>query len=312
MLSYTIRRLVATLVIVVGAITFLFVVIYMLPGDPARVMLGPRASPQLIEKMRHKMGLDQPFYVTLSKYLLNVFQGELGTDPLTYRPVSELVLQVIPYTIILAFSSLTLAAILGIPLGCYAASHRNSILDRLTAAGSIVAITIPPFLAAIFLLLIAIRVPGLPVSGGGEPGNIFDQARHLFLPSIALALGWIGYIGRLVRTTMLEVLDEDYVKTIRACGANDLKVIYKYALRNALIPVIAVLGVGIGKLLGGAVLVEIVFSRPGLGRLIYSAILTRNYPLVQGGVLFAVFMYAIANLLADLSYSSLDPRIRLT
>jgi len=312
MVAYTVRRLFVTLVIVVGALTLLFLLMYLLPGDPAKVMLGPRASDQLIEKMRHKLGLDQPMYITLPKYLFNVLQGDLGTDPLTHKPVSFLVLRALPYTTILAFGSLTFATLLGIPLGGYSASNRNTLLDRIIASISIIAITVPPFLAGIFLLLLAIQVPWLPVAGGGELGNFLDVAKHSLLPCVALGLGWVGYIARLTRSTMLEILDKDYIRTIKAQGAASTVVTYKYALRNALGPVIAMLGVGIGKLLGGAVLVEIVFNRPGLGRLVYNGILTRNYPIVQGGLLFAVFLYAVANLLADLSHSLLDPRIRLS
>ncbi len=217
----------------------------------------------------------------------------------------------IPYTLILTFSALGLAALLGVPLGVFAATHRGSVLDHVLAVVSVAFIAVPSFVLAIFLLLIfSIWLDWLPVLGASRTGALDDEVKRMILPTLALALGWIGFIARLVRTSMLEVMGEPYIRTSRAFGLSARLVTYKYALKNACIPTIAILGMGIGRLLGGAVLVEIVFARPGLGRLIYGAIAERNYPVVQGAVLVVVVLFVVVNLIVDLSYTAIDPRIR--
>jgi peptide/nickel transport system permease protein len=310
MIVFILRRLLTTLATVVGAMTLLFLIIRLIPGDPARVMLGPRASPGLIATMRERMMLDEPFYIQLGAFLANTLRGDLGRDVLNELPVTGLVLQALPYTVILALLSILLASVIGIPLGTYAAGYRNSLVDRITAFVSVSFITIPPFVAGLLLLLVfSVQLRWFPVSGGGDQGDLADQARHLVLPVTALALSWIGYIARLVRSSVLEEMTKDHVRTAHSKGLRPDRVLYKHVLRGALIPTIAVLGVGFGNLLGGAVLIEIIFNRPGLGYLILNAIESRNYPIVQGGLLVAVFLYALANLLADLSYGIVDPRI---
>ena len=227
------------------------------------------------------------------------------------RPVAALIFSVLPYTLILVFSAILLAVITGVPLGVYAATHRGSALDNVLAFVSVAFIAVPSFVIAIFLLLIfSIWLDWLPVLGAGQSGDWVDQGKRLILPTLALAFGWVGFIARLVRTSMLEVLGESYIRTSRAYGLSGRLITYKYALKNACIPTIAILGMGIGRLLVGAVLIEIVFARPGIGRLIYDAILVRNYPVVQGAVLVVVVLFVLINLLVDLSYSAIDPRIR--
>ncbi len=311
MISFLVQRLFVTLITVIGAMIILFLIIQLLPGDPATVMLGPRATEEIVEKTRARMGLDRPVYEQLIRFLYNVLRGNLGTDVLNYMPVSRLVFMALPHTILLAFSSIFLASLIGIPLGTYAAAFRNSIIDRITGILSISMITIPSFLAGILALLIfSLYLGWFPAMGGGEEGNILNQLYHLLLPSFALGLGWIGYIARIMRASVLEELTGDHIRTARSKGLPEKIVIFKHALRGALIPVISVIGVGFGNLLGGAVLIEIIFNRPGLGYLIYRAIQARNYPIVQGGLIIAVFLYSIANLTADLSYGFIDPRIR--
>ncbi|MBC7241702.1 MAG: ABC transporter permease, partial [Anaerolineae bacterium] len=205
-----------------------------------------------------------------------------------------------------------LAILLGIPLGVFSATHPDSWLDRILALFSISFITIPSYVGGLFLLLIfAVQLRAMPAIGVGEPGNIPDYIRHLILPAVALAITWVGYLARLVRASMLEVLNENYIRAALAAGIPLRKVVYKYALKNALIPTVAVLGVGLGNLMGGAVFVEIIFSRPGMGTLIYNAIQSRNYPIVRAGVLVVACLFIVANLLADLAYTYLDPRIQL-
>lgn len=312
MLYYAFKRLLTTALTILGALVVLFIVIRLIPGDPAIVMLGPRASEGMIAAMRERMMLDAPFLVQLGSYVGNILRGDMGTDVLNNRPISMMVFEVLPYTILLAFLSLFVASLIGIPLGAYSASHRNSVLDRITALLSVAAISVPPFVAGLLLLLIfSIQLAWFPVSGAGTSGDFLSQLRHLVLPVSALALTWIGYIARIVRTSVLEEMTKDHVRTARAKGLSERVVMFKHTLRGALIPVVVVLGVGFGNLLGGAVLIEIIFSRPGLGSLILNAIESRNYPVVQGGLIIAVLLYSVANLLADLSYGLIDPRIRV-
>ena len=311
MIVYTLRRLLTAAGTVIGAVTLLFVIIRLIPGDPAVVMLGPRASEGMIASMRARMMLDEPVHVQLLAFLSNVLRGDLGRDVLNELPVMGMVLDVLPYTIVLAFGSIVLAVLIGVPLGAFAAAYRNSWLDRVTAFVSVAFITVPPFVAGLLLLLLfAVQLRWLPVSGGGTPGDLASQARHLILPVLALALTWVGYIARLIRSSVLEEITKDHVRTARSKGLAPGRVLFKHVLRGALIPTIAVLGVGFGNLLGGAVLVEIIFNRPGLGFMILNAIESRNYPVVQGGLVVAVFLYTMANLIADLSYGFVDPRIR--
>jgi peptide/nickel transport system permease protein len=217
----------------------------------------------------------------------------------------------LPYTLILTFSAIALAVVTGIPLGVFAATHRGSVADNILAFVSVAFIAVPGFVIAIFLLLVfAIWLDWLPVLGTSRSGDLMDEFRRMILPTVALALGWIGFIARLVRTSMLEVMGENYIRTSRAYGLSERLVTYKYALKNACIPTLTILGLGIGRLLSQGVFIEIIFARPGLGRLIYGAISERNYPVVQGAVLVVVVGFVVINLLVDLSYSVIDPRIR--
>lgn len=308
---YLASRLVTAVLIALGAMLLLFTLSAIVPGDPATALLGPQATPEYARRFIVEMGLDQPLYRRLLTFLGNVLTGNLGTDVLTGRPVAGIVWAVVPYTFILTFLAIGLAVLIGVPLGCFAATHRGSVFDHVLALVSVAFIAIPSFVIAIFLLLIfSIWLDWLPVLGAGRSGDLADQAKRLILPTVALSVGWIGFIARLVRTSMLEVMGENYIRTIRAYGLSERLVTYKYALKDACIPTIAVLGMGIGRLLGGAVLVEIVFSRPGLGRLIFDAIAARNFPVLQGAVLVVVVVFVITNLIVDLSYSAIDPRIR--
>lgn len=310
---YIVDRLVTTALILLGAMLMLFALSALVPGDPATALLGPQATPEYARQFIVAMGLDRPWYVRLVLFLGHVLTGDLGVDLLSGKPVLGIVAAVLPYTFVLTFASLGLAVLLGVPLGCFAATHRGSVFDHVLAFGSVTLIAIPSFVIAIFLLLIfSLWLNWLPVLGVGDTGSWVDQGKRLILPVVALSVGWIGFIARLVRSSMLEVLGENYIRTSWAFGLPTSVVIYKYALKNACIPTLAVLGLGIGRLLGGAVLIEIVFARPGLGRLIYDAIATRNFPVLQGAVLVVVLIFTLTNLLVDLSYSAIDPRIRRT
>lgn len=308
---YLASRLVTTILIVFGAMLLLFALTALVPGDPAKTLLGPQASPELAKRFVAEMGLDQPLHIRLWRFFAAVLSGNLGVDVISGKPVTGLVAAVLPYTIVLTFSAIGLSVLIGVPLGIYAATHRGSTLDTVLAFVSVAFIAVPSFVIAIFLLLIfAIWLDWLPVLGSSPTGEFWDEAKRMILPTLALAAGWIGFIARLVRSSMLEVMGEPYIRTARAYGLSERLVTYKYALKNACIPTIAILGLGIGRLLGGAVLVEIVFARPGIGRLIYEAISERNFPVVQGTVLVVVVLFVLVNLIVDLSYSAIDPRIR--
>ena len=308
---YLASRLVTTALIVFGAMLLLFTLSSIVPGDPGAILLGPQATPEYSKRMISEMGLDQPLPIRLWRFFANVFTGNLGIDIVSGRSVWSMITAVLPYTIVLTFSAILLAVVTGIPMGIYAATHRGSLLDNIMAFVSVAFIAVPGFVMAIFLLLIfAIWLDWLPVLGTSRTGDWLDEFRRMILPMMALALTWVGYIARLVRTSMLEVMGENYIRTSRAYGLSERLITYKYALKNACIPTITILGLGIGRLLGGAVLIEIVFARPGLGRLIYGAISDRNYPVVQGAVLVIVVIFVLVNLVVDLSYSAIDPRIR--
>ncbi|MGG5819975.1 ABC transporter permease [Falsiroseomonas sp. HW251] len=308
---YLASRLVTSVLIVLGAMLLLFALSALVPGDPAATLLGPQATPEYARRFISEMGLDRPLPERFWLFFRNVLAGNLGVDVLSGRSVAGMVLAVIPYTFILTFASIGLAVLTGVPLGIFAATHRGSPADNLLAFVSVAFIAVPSFVVAIMLLLVfSIWLDWLPVLGAGNTDDLWDQAKRLVLPTAALALGWVGFIARLVRSSMLEVMGEPYIRTLRAYGISESLVTYKYALKNACIPTIALLGLGIGRLLGGAVLVEIVFARPGLGRLIYDAISIRNFPVVQGAVLVVVVLFVLVNLLVDLSYSAIDPRMR--
>ena len=311
LLRYFASRLVTTVLIVVGAMLLLFTLSSIVPGDPATSLLGTQATPELSRRFISEMGLDQPLPTRLWRFFSNVLTGNLGVDVISGRSVGGMIAEALPYTLILTFTAIGLAVLFGVPLGVFAATHRGSVADNVLAFVSVAFIAVPSFVIGIYLLLIfAIWLDWLPVLGASKTGALGDEFRRMILPTVALALGWVGFIARLVRSSMLEVMSEPYIRTSRAYGISERIVTYKYALKNACIPTIAILGLGIGRLLGGAVLVEIVFARPGLGRLIYNAISERNYPVVQGAVLVVVVLFVVVNLIVDLSYSAIDPRIR--
>lgn len=312
MLVYIAKRILMTLLVLLLVVIFLSLLVHIVPGDPATTILGPRATPGLIQKMRAAMDLDKPIYVQIGNFLLHILHGSLGVDAVTGVPITKLIASDLPHTMILAVTSLLLSILLGIPMGVFSATHPNSLIDRILAIVSISFTTIPSYVAGLFLLLIfAVDLHVLPAMGLGKAGDTLDYVKHLILPSIALAITWIGYLGRLVRTSLLEVLNETYIRASRAAGLSERLVRYRYALKNALIPTVAVLGVGLGSLMGGAVFIEIIFTRPGMGLLIYNAIQVRNYPLVRAGVLIVAVLFVLANFVADLLYTYLDPRIQL-
>ena len=311
MLNYTFKRLALSVAIVSLAMLLLFCMIYLIPGDPAAVALGPRATEAMREALRIKMGLDQPVWVQFWNFFTNAWMGDLGNEVLSERPVAAVVMEQLPFTLALIAGGITWSVALGIPLGCWAAVKRGSWADRVVGVLSVAVIAVPSFVVAIYALLIfAVTLRWLPAIGAGEAGDLGDQVTHLILPSLAVGLGWVGYIARMVRASMLEVLEAQHIRTARAFGLPDRMITYRYALTIAILPTITLLGVGIGQMLSSAIFAEIVFARPGVGKLVYDAILTRNYPLVTGAVLVTTVLFVLINLIADLLIGALDPRVR--
>ncbi|MGI9508188.1 MAG: ABC transporter permease [Geminicoccaceae bacterium] len=311
MFNYIVKRLGLAVVIVSVAMLLLFAMIYLIPGDPASVALGPRATEAMREALRIKMGLDQPVWVQFWNFFTGAWTGDLGEEVLSGRPVLTVVLEQLPYTLALIAGGISWSVALGIPLGCWAAVSRGSLADRLVGVLSVAVIAVPSFVIAIYALLVfAVALQWLPAIGAGEPGDLGDQLVHLVLPSLAVGLGWVGYIARMVRASMLEVLEASHIRTARAFGLPDGMITYRYALAIAILPTVTLLGVGIGQMLSSAVFAEIVFARPGVGKLVYDAILTRNFPVVTGTVLVTTVLFVLLNLLADLIVGALDPRVR--
>jgi peptide/nickel transport system permease protein len=311
MLTYSVKRIGLALIILLLAMTMLFSMIYVVPGDPASIALGPRATPEMKAQLIARMGLDQPLPVQLLNFIGGVVRGDLGVDVWSNRSVASILLDALPHTLALTAVGLGWSVALGIALGCFSATHRGSWLDRAIGVLSVSAIAVPSFVVALYSLLVfAVALRWLPAIGAGEPGDLGDQLRHLVLPAFAIGLGWVGYIARLVRASMLEVMGENYIRTARAFGLPERRIVYRYALTVAILPTVALLGVGIGNLLSGAVFAEIVFARPGIGKLIFDSVLNRNYPVVMGAVLVTTMLYVLATLIADLLAALLDPRVR--
>ena len=304
MATYLARRLLFSVFVLLGVLTALFFILRVLPGDPAAIMLGAAADREMVERQREIMGLDRPLAAQYVTYLGQVVTGDWGLSLHERRPAMTLVIQRLPATAELAFAGLAVALVVGFALGITAALRSNTLLDRMISSLSLVGQAIPNFWLGIVLILVFSRMlEWLPTFGRGTWA-------HLVLPVATLAVQLIGVTTRLVRSGMLDVLATDYVRTARAKGAAEARVIQHHAIKNMLIPVITVLGVQLGTLLGGAVVLETVFAWPGLGRLIVSAIDNRDYPVVQAAVTVIALIFVVLNLLVDLLYAYLDPRIR--
>ena len=312
MLRYLLHRLLLAVATMFCVLAFLFCVDYLLPGDPTAVALGPLATPAMKAQIAVLMGLDQPVTVQFLHFLRHVLTGDLGRDVFADRPVAVIIGEALPSTIALSVFGLGWAVLLGLPLGCLSAVYRDSWFDRIGGVLCIAFVAILSFVIALYaLVLFAKTLNWLPAIGAGAPGDPIDQLRHLVLPSLAIGVGWVGYLGRFVRSSMLEVLGENHVRTARAYGVPERRVIFRYALKLAVQPTVALLGVSIGQLLSGAAFAEIVFARPGMGKLIYDAVITRNYPVVNGTVLVTTALLICCTLIAGVIATWLDPRVRV-
>lgn len=309
MLIYLIKRIGLAAVIIIFAVTLLYLMIHAVPGDPAIVMLGPRATPELIEAMHVRMGLDKPLPVQIVSFFGQVLSGDLGTDIFQEKPVADIISEVMPYTLVLVIAGISWSLILGIPLGVYSAIHPDSWMDKIAGISSVAFIAMPSFVVALYaLLLFSVTLGWFPVIGGGK--GFIGQLHHLVLPAFAVGLGWVGYIARIVRASMLEVLAENHARHARAHGLPVRVIHYRYVLRIAILPAVTIVGIGIGAMLSGVVFAEIIFARPGLGKLIFVAVQQRNFPLIMGTVLVTTTLFVVATTLSDIINALLDPRIR--
>jgi peptide/nickel transport system permease protein len=304
MLNYLIKRLLSTIPVLIGISLLLFFMLRMLPGDPAQVLAGQMATPQEIENIRRQLGLDRPIYQQYLTYLSRLARFDLGRSARTQNPVTEEIWARLPNTLLLAVVAITLACLLGIPAGIISAVRPYSWIDYLVTTSALFGMSMPVFWLGLMLVVVfSVILKWLPAGGTGS-------WQHVILPSVTLAAFVVAFISRMTRSAMLETLAQDYTTTARSKGLKERVVVIKHALKNAMIPIITVVGLQFGLLLGGAVLTETVFAWPGLGRLIVDSILARDYPVIQGAILIFGLLYIMVNLVVDLIYALVDPRIR--
>jgi peptide/nickel transport system permease protein len=310
--KYAAKRLAGLVPVLLGVSVLVFLIMQLTPGDPAMIMLGPKASAQALADIRHQLGLDLPVHQQYLRWIGNLFTGDWGYSIHFKRPVIELILQRLGATLALTLAAMVMSCAGGVFAGVVSATRQYSVADRVLMTGALVGFCLPVFwLGLVLQLLFGIELGWLPVAGLHSPGvnTLADTARHLVLPAVTLAVASMATIARMTRSSMLEVTRQDYIRTARAKGATPRTIAYQHALRNALIPVVTVVGSQFGYLLSGEVLLEIVFNWPGLGKLMVDAILARDFPLVQGTILFVATIYVVITVAVDLVYARVDPRI---
>jgi peptide/nickel transport system permease protein len=310
--TYLLRRLLALLPVMLVVVTIVFFLIHLIPGDPVAVILGPEANAQQIEDARRELGLDRPLPEQLLRYYARLLRGDLGRSYFLDRPVTTALWERAEPTLVLMASALLVAVLIGVPSGIVAGAYPGSGWDRVLMTAALLGVCVPGFwLSLNFIYLFSVRLGWLPVAGYA---SVFSDPvaafRHMLLPAVSLGFSQSALIARIARSCMIEVLRQDYIRTARAKGLAERSVVYLHAFRNALVPVVTVIGITMAILIGGAVVTEIVFNIPGLGRLIVSAILRRDYPVVQGVVLLTAAVYMLINLVVDMVYAFIDPRIR--
>lgn len=311
MRGFILKRLGFAVVTLFMVLTIVFFIVRVLPGDPAMVILGDQAGAEAIAALRARLGLDQPLWAQYAEFMAGVLSGDWGVSMVTGRPVIEEILKVLPATIELTVASLILGVAIGAPLGVWSAVRRNALPDYVVRLASLIGLSLPAFVSAILLLLFfAIWLRWAPVISSGQGEGLGDRLRDLALPAINLGLIMAAYITRVSRSAMLEVLTQDYVRTARAKGLAFITVLMRHCLRNAMIPVVTVVGLYLGILIGNSVLTEIVFNRPGLGKLIIGALNQRDYTMLQGMMVIYTLIVVLVNLITDLTYGLIDPRIK--
>lgn len=311
MFSYVVRRILQSIPILFVVLTMVFVVVRVLPGDPAVAALGDYASKDAVAALRERMGLNAPLWIQYFRFIGGLFRGDLGTSIITGYPVASQVLEVLPHTLELTFSGIIFGYVFGVPLGVLAAVRRNTFVDYFNRIFSLVGLSVPAFyLGILLILLLCIQFPFFPVVGVGSFSDPVENLRHLFLPALTLGLLMTAYITRMTRSSILETIREDYVRTAHAKGVLERVVLFKHVLRNALIPIVALGGLYAVVLIGSSVMVEIVFSRPGLGKLMVGAIKQRDYTTLQSVMVIYATIVVVLNLATDLFYGLIDPRIK--
>jgi peptide/nickel transport system permease protein len=310
---YIAQRLLSLVPVLLGVTLLVFLVMQLAPGDPAQIMLGPKATHTSLAQLRHELGLDQPLHVQYVRWLGRVVQGDWGRSIQLKREVLPFVLGRFQNSVYLMLLAVLLACSVGIPTGVLSAVRQYSVGDRAAMLVVLMGFSMPIFwLGIIMQIIFGLKLGILPVSGMQSPGQtgLLDLLKHLILPAVALATGATAIIARMTRSSMLEVIRQDYIRTARAKGLNERLAITRHALKNALIPVVTIVGLQVGYLLGGDILIELVFSYPGVGLAMVNGILARDFPLVQGAILLVASSYVLVNLAVDVAYAYLDPRIR--
>jgi len=298
------NRIIFSIPVIIGVSILVFLMLHALPGDPVEIMMGNSASADAAARVRHQLGLDRPLYVQYGRFVGHALTGDLGRSIRTNQPVMQLIMSQFPSTLQLTFAGLGFAIVLGMLLGTIAATHHRSWIDHSSMVLAVVGVSMPSFwLGFLFIAFFSLRLGWFPATGQGG-------LSRLVLPALALGIGASAVIARLVRSSMLEVMRQEYIGVARAKGLRNRAVVYRHGLRNALIPVVTIVGLQFGQLLAGTVIIETVFSRQGLGRLTIDAILNKDYPVVQGTILFTAVGYVLVNLLVDILYAFIDPQVR--
>ncbi|MEK5057419.1 ABC transporter permease [Paenibacillus shunpengii] len=299
------QRLLTSVMVIFGSLVLVFSILYVLPGDPTDNMVDPSiATPEMIANLREQLGVDQPFHIQFARYFGNILQGDFGNSLINSDPVLPKILENFPATLALTAASSLISIIVGILLGVLSAIHRNGIIDFIARLIGLFGISMPTFWSGILLILI------FSITLGWFPAMGSEGWETLVLPAIALGTVGAGYIVRMVRNSMLDVINEQFMVTLRSKGLRERRIMYFHALRNALIPAVTMIGMLIGEMLAGTVVIETVFSRQGIGRIIADAIMAKDLPVVQGVILFSAIIYVLVNLLVDISYTFIDPRVR--
>ena len=312
MLAFIVRRLLATIPVMGVVALVVFLMLHFSPGDPATVIAGDYASPQDIERIRAKLGLDRPFHIQFGTWLWGLLQGDLGVSIFSGFPVTKLIGQRLEPTLMLALTTLIIAVGVAVPMGVIAAWKAGTWIDRAIMVFAVVGFSVPVFVLGYILIFgFAIELKLFPVQGYKSIAEGIGPFLHnIILPSVTLSVIYIALIARITRASVIEVLEEDYIRTARAKGQSEGMVLIAHALRNAAVPIVTIIGIGVALLIGGVVVTESVFNIPGLGRLVVDAILKRDYPIIQGLMLLFSFVYILINLAIDILYTFLDPRIR--
>jgi len=304
--KFLVKRLISLVPVIWGVISVTFIIMYVIPGDPVLTVAGERYDEETIKALRTELGLDKPLFLQYLNYLAKVFTGDLGRSFVTRKPVIGSIKERFPRTLYLAFSAMLIAVVFGVVIGAVASSGHFKWLGQGLMTFTLIGVSIPVFwLGLILMYLFAIKLSLFPPSGYGG-----GSLRNLFLPAVTLSFASMATVARVIRSSFLDTINEDYVRTARSKGLGDLAIYGKHVLKNALIPVVTIVGTDFGSYLSGSVLTESIFGWPGLGRLIVQAILKRDFPIIMGGVLFMAFMFVIVNLIVDISYGIIDPRMR--